>query len=53
MYYLKEREEGNELKIYLSHINKGFDLTHIDVNIKINFLCRDFSFTTFFVSVYF
>jgi len=53
MYHLKEREEGHELGIYLSHINKEINLTQIDVNIKINFLCRDISFTNFFVSVYF
>ena len=52
MYNLEEREEGNELQIDLTHMNKGIDTTtQIDVNIKINFLCKDFSFTNFFVSL--
>jgi len=54
MYKLKERKEENELYIGLTHMNKEIDTTtQIDVNIKINFLCRDFSFTNLFVSVYF
>jgi len=53
MYKLKGREEGNELQITLTHMNKEIETTQIDVNIKINFLCRDFSFTNLFVSVYF
>jgi len=43
MYKLKERKEENELRIDLTHMNKEIDATtQIDVNIKINFLCRDF-----------
>ena len=47
MYKLKERERSNELRIVLTHMNKEIDATQINVNIKINFLCRDFSFTNF------
>ena len=48
MYKLKERERRNELRIYLTHMNKEIEtMTKIDVNIKINFLCRDFYFSNF------
>ena len=53
IYKLQEREGGNELIIDQTHMNKEIDTTQIDVNIKINFLCRDFSFTNFFVLFFF
>ena len=52
LYKLKERKEENKLLIDLTHMNKEIDTTtQIDVNIKINFLCRDFSVINFFVSL--
>ena len=42
IYKLKERKQGNELCIDLTHMNKEIDTTQIDVDIKINFFFEIF-----------